>query len=774
MKILKPQEYVESTNNYNLDSYVVYLSDIKTKLEEALNEAKEMQLEQSVVDNLENQLNDILDILNFLEKHLYKVVLASIENLTLEELKTYSEEEGDTLRAEIKDLEDELSALKSSLDNLNSQIESEQSRENKFKAMFSIEDTNEFFKYDESEEFARFLLDTDLNEESLRVWIEEAIDRVIKEDEGSIDLAKKTSLVNDALARLRKVKNIIQYSPEAKEELIAKIISSDEFNPLVEINMQECESVMIDILGRMILLLKEKTEFFKGLDEDVQNALLCCRFDGETYYQLKDYYEMIKAGKHLPSHEHIQKLIEKRDACEEEYSKIKKRFQEKKNSLNRFEQFLDDGAAMRKKLYNQICHAIEEDTTLEDVEKAIEDYCSNRESLEKDLRSKELEISTKRSNIEEARDILNEDNSAFRSFFYAVSQSNLSRILKDLGVDYSSACVEPIIDAEKKRLEQIEWMCSLQGELQVIEGKIRSLKAKSNPITKLTKRYKRALDELEKEYASVKTKKFKESQEKDLLHISSPQYTFDYTIEGQPVRVPKVASVMVSTFDEIFTVEHFFWDFSTPLSKVANDRIANRIYEKDWDYITGTTMPLQRALVKKLWYCQTDENGHYIFKMTETERNRLIQLQKDIIYIAQEIEKEQRYYSVNIDSARTSYTNGSFWKEKEKLRELGIIGENEAAVTSFIAESEKVISKNIAYLQAYSSLCEEFGIEVPKNPEVADQSPDLDKPIKDLHIPGVTTVSEAKDYMAMLKSLELFTISEESVKTFYIDRVKKN
>jgi len=161
MKILKPQEYVESTNNYNLDSYVVYLSDIKTKLEEALNEAKEMQLEQSVVDNLENQLNDILDILNFLEKHLYKVVLASIENLTLEELKTYSEEEGDTLRAEIKDLEDELSALKSSLDNLNSQIESEQSRENKFKAMFSIEDTNEFFKYDESEEFARFLLDTD-------------------------------------------------------------------------------------------------------------------------------------------------------------------------------------------------------------------------------------------------------------------------------------------------------------------------------------------------------------------------------------------------------------------------------------------------------------------------------------------------------------------------------------------------------------------------------------------------------------------------------------
>ncbi len=739
MRALKPIEFVQNTGNHNLDEYITYLTKVKEELEEALFEAEKMGMEQSIIDELDLQLREILNILSILEKYLYRVVLSSIDNLSLEELQSYSEAERASREEEINETRKKLNSIEIAINNMAQNIEDSKKEEANYVRLFKNLDTEFFFDCDTSRKFLSNLLNYDLFDSRIHSDIREVINR---SSGSSIESDKVSSLVRDAINRLQKAQNIIRYSPNAKETLLDKLLESAELNPFVKID--EVGEREVNIIAGLMYLYKQRTIFFASLDEKTQKDLLDNDFSGEVYEKLKSAYEILKGELKLPSAKAREIQIEQKNALVEERACAKKKLEKLIYSMQRFNDFLNDADAMKAKLKSQIIHVIDSDASLETVKDAIENYYAKLDSLEAEIQSKVTEINTTKLQIKKAQELL--ENDSLADYFQIVNRRNTARLLRAFGVDYSGASVQPIIDAETKRLEQIEWMSSLQEELQIIEGKIRSHIVNSNFFTRHTSKYKETLNNLEEEYYSVIARKLNESREKDLLHIEAPRYIFQKEATSGSVSLPRVATVTVKTFDDVFSIEHTFWDFSTSFSQEKCDEIAKETFGKDWSYVTETLMPLQRMWLNKLWSYKKDELGHYIFELSKEEREKLKFIQRSIIALAKEIQKQQNNYSINLDAAVIYYDEGSFYYERQSFEQLGITNNSIDGINEFIALCNESIKTNILYLQRHRSLCDMFGIEVPEDNEVEDISPDLNESIKALNIPGVETIEEAKDY----------------------------
>lgn len=769
MRALKPIEFIQNTGNHDLDAYITYLTDIKCKLEEAIVEAKDMGLEQSVTDELEFQLREILDILSLLEKYLYKIVLSSIDNLSMEELQSYFEAERISREEEIKETRKKLNSIEIAISDMAQNIEDSRKKEAFYVELFKTEDVKEFFGFDTAEKFLEYLLDSDMLKNGIESDTAELITREIIESFGKVEPNLVEVLTKEAMSRLQKGQNLVNFSSNAKEVIIDKLLRSDELNPYVKIdNVSE----QVSIIDGLMHLYRQRTSFFAGLDEKTQKELLDNDFSGEVYEELKSTYEMLENGLKLPSEKARKIQLEQKNALSEERASVNRKLEELIDSMHRFNAFLNDGDAMKARLKSQIIHAIDGDTSLQDVKTAIENYYARREALEASIQSKITEIGTTKLKIKEAQELL--ENDSIANYFQIANRRNTARLLKAFGVDYSAACVQPIIDAETKRLKQIEWMCSLQKELQTVEGKISNHYTNSNFLIRHTSRYKDTLNNLEAEYLSVIARKLNEARENDLLYIEIPRYTFQNEATSDSSNLPRVATVTIKTFDDVFSVEHTFWDFSTPFTHEKCEEIAKEALGKDWSYVTETLMPLQRMWLNKLWNYKKDERGHYIFELSDEEKEKLKFIERSIIALVEEIQKQQSYYSLDLNSAVSFYDNGACFYEKQKLGNLGITEESRDGIDKFIASSNKAIEECTLYLQGFRSLCEEFGIEIPENSEIEDISPDLNEPIKALNIPGVETVEEAKDYQVLLESLEYFTVSQDSVKNFYMSQVVKN
>ena len=89
MKILNPNEYKSQNPNAYLDDYLSYLEDAQKAAEETLQSAKSLLDDNSILEDIRTQAEEIFQMAMLVEEYMGQIVLKSIDTLSLEELQSY-------------------------------------------------------------------------------------------------------------------------------------------------------------------------------------------------------------------------------------------------------------------------------------------------------------------------------------------------------------------------------------------------------------------------------------------------------------------------------------------------------------------------------------------------------------------------------------------------------------------------------------------------------------------------------------------------------------
>ena len=111
MKILTPNNYKEKNENATLKDYVSYLETKQREIETSLSFAKSMLLSESAIENIKNQMKIILRMIENVEQYMGNIVLHSIDDLSLEELKSYFKDDYKHLLEQIEEVKQKINQI---------------------------------------------------------------------------------------------------------------------------------------------------------------------------------------------------------------------------------------------------------------------------------------------------------------------------------------------------------------------------------------------------------------------------------------------------------------------------------------------------------------------------------------------------------------------------------------------------------------------------------------------------------------------------------------
>lgn len=777
MKVLYPKEFIETTKSDDLTAYIQYLEGKQTEAKEVLENAREFSLGEKVIAEIDSQLREILTISSLIESYMYIVVMNSLDKLSISELQSFFSNELAVLEEEVTRLHSEMEEARRGLTDVRNEIAEKDREDKEYYDLFKAKDTEDFFQeLDYGEYLAKLLSNRSLED------LDEILKCILIDYRKRHGISLSEEYINKIVARvvdtLKKSKTILSYSKTAKDELVAKLEEAEEFYPKVQLEGTNILSAELDLIFELMKYDKCNTDFFRGLSVEMQDDIENKWYDSSVYRKLRDTYDSICLGEKQVSSVSLEtRELEK--SSSEKYGDLEKAYNKSRESLDRMRNsFLQNRDKMLTRLKRTLMSYVSSSVSLEDLDQAIGQYSVLRHTKHSELLAIVDAIGDREKLIAKAQSML--ENEEYIRLFQELDVTNLVRVLKAFGVDYSEDSVSPLVEVEARRLNQANIIIDMQRSMEYIKRCMDKMKRESNIFTRLRSAYNQKIEEYKEQYHKRMIEGLDRLRDFNLLEVKGPFFNFNKPSSWDdlvPV-VPKKDTTVINSFDDIFLVEQEFWDFSTGLSEEETARLEEALSIEDWTAESKVLREEQRVLYKKLFSCSKDAEGFYEFRLDDNERSRLASLQGYICSITEEIK--------NIYLSRRIYMDGTArvnaYNYSDELQELrNLLGDGVApskqALNNFISQKKEEIAELERKLASQRCLCEGFGIEVPEvDDEIADESVDLNEGIRRLGIAGVSTYEEAVSYRDVVRGLSDFTIypkDDNQVKSFYISAIGK-
>lgn len=782
MKILNPSEYKSQNPSAYLGDYLTYLEDAQKEAEKSLENAKDLLKDNSIIASIQKQAEEIFQMAMLVEEYMGHIILKSVDSLTLEELQSYFDfDEKNRLSEEDKKrLEEEQRNLKASLEKVEGQISDNLYLNGRVKDFYEIEDVADFFLENVSHsEFLEGLLDSLNNEETsensfseLNKQIKAAIECECKIQNVELSSDAVNDLCKNIMDFFRKCKNILYFSPEAKDQLAKVILSESGIKQILPDAFDS--NTAYYLIDDLMNSKKLNTAFYSNLPVSLQEKLVNGRLHGKPYDTLFRTYQAFLKGEELPSDDLSQEEKEEKRELEEKIDKVKSDLASLDAEKNSQQDFLVNEEAMRSDIKQEISASIGNQVSAKDIDSIIKEEETKTEELKRKLLEASGLLSKKSEDLNKAQSILL--GSEYHYFFQSVEHNNVYRLYKAFGVNYTEEVISPFLEEEKKRYEQLDILINLQNKLSDIYNEINTKKNKANFITKHLPQYKESIRQLEEQYNTLVNNVIKELKDKGLLFINVPQISNESTI-GNVIVLPPNEQAEPTDFSELSNIKHTFWNMSKGIDENTKQRfLASNPQFDNWEDLCQDIMQRQSEFVGKLFSFHKGEDGYYIFESTKEEREQLKHLQTIIIEMLSSIYDERKAF-------RQSFGDSFIRLDDDKVEELEYFlghGANLSRenLANYIDKTKEEINSLKALLMNNRALCVKLGVELPEDILNADDTEndnnkEIDEKIQALNIDGITNLDEAIAYRNLLLGLEEYNVPPEKVKQYYYEHKNK-
>lgn len=695
MKLFNFKEFKEnSTTEVTLEDYLTYLNGNRLELEDAMATAKELGLEETVGSELISKSEFIDKLLDIISSNKKDIVKQTIDQLSLEELQSLYEDKISLYNHDLQEAENKLKQINDKITEAEDDYKKKMEENGYVPSYYNQADTAKFFELPlTAHDYIKNIIEQDtFDEEELRQRMSVALyfeaTKIGKTDDNVIK-CMIDGIVN-LFAKCHKLNKMLS---DKSEYIVNSLLADNGISKVVTefFNKDITDELFLDIQN----IDREKNNFFITLPQAVQERLRNERFNGECYRGLFEYYYSLineTADEFKPfDTDELDSLLEAKRQQEEEIELIS-------NSIELEKEFIQNRDKLREYLKSQI--------DIEDTDALTFTRLDNFVQLAQGGKEQDItRISQIDQEIEDNTNIINRLEEILDTELYTEEEEEKTSIPQ-------SALLEPFVQAEAARYEQINMMINIERDLDNIKKNIHSLK-KNKLMRAVSKTHKQSLTQYKREYNKRVLDAFLKLEDADLTLVEAPRLIVDQ--ENGNVVITPSHNKLPANFDDLSYVAHSFWN----LEEYSDEIIANGLAtEED----LAKLVAIQKYCVPKLFDFTKDEDGLYQFGITDEERDILLQCQESIVLMA-----------------RTLYQNRCKMDEQQKNAEVNL---DEETINELMSMGFESISKEALQRKVFTLTQNNTQLRAEKEAIVAQ--------CEDSMIEGINSLEEAIMYRDML------------------------
>lgn len=705
MKLLNFKEFKENApSEVTLKDYLSYLDSKRLEVEEAMAIAKEFGLTEVASPELNEKMAFLDKFLEIIDGNKKKVIMQSIDKLSLEDLQLLYSDKIDVYTRELDE-------IKSKLRYYDAKIETEKESYSKkmldngyAEEYFEQEDTADFFENPMSAfEYVKFILEQDeINEEELKQMLSIAIRFELKKANKKANDNVIKCMIDGIVAIFVKCYKLNKMLSNKSEYIANSLLSNNGISKII------VELFGKDITDNLFLdmqnIVKESYEFFKYLPKDVQEKLRDERINGDCFKGLFDYYYSLLNGYASQFKPFDTKKL---DRLIEERTNVKEEIVLAKNKIEAEKQFMQDGEKVGEYLKSQI--------NLDDSNVPSYEMLNNFVQLAQGgMKEEMLRISKIDEEMANNTNAINRLEEILNTPAYVDDSEQNNQITPAM-------LIEPIVDIEQARYDQIKIMVDAQKKLEAKEQQIKELK-ENKVKSVVSKSCRQLLSQYKSEYNNIILDTYSKLDNDGIALVEAPNIVVDR--EHGQVSIASAKNKYPENFDELVTVTQVFWNIEEYRDEILNYGILSK---EDIEKLTT----IQQHCVKKLFSYTKNKEGFYEFSIEEGERDYLLHCQDSIVCLAKALYE-----------ARLNKTDVQGNLDSEIVDELKSMGLE-------VFNKEELQRKIFSLTKANDALKNEKDILVEK--------------CKDSMIEGIDSVEEAILYRDMLVGIDEYYVSTDEI-----------
>ncbi len=498
MEILSLKEYLKSSDNNEIHSYLDYIQEEKGKIEGALEEANKLSsiskdISNKVVFELKRKIDFISIIENIVENSMEEALKNTITSMSEEELVSLANAKIKDISSQIEELESKAAEKEETIKKIKENKRIERINKGLDIAYLSVSEDADMFFADSNDvtDFLSKLISSNYD----AAFLESFFYSICNNIEASAELASK-------IMSFRMILNYTDETLELKSEMVESLLSPEVLGTYTGLkNEEDIKSVVRDAIEKV----KKSTDRFMSLPAVTQAEINKFGFDdSETYKEMqKMYYEYKETGVFTePNYDESVELVE-----------ISKSIQEINNEISSLSEKKGLIDAAINKGYKELVSLFTKDieltggTSLNHFMLASDDanvYNGKKERLENCYSYSKL-----------IDDYLN--NPVSKKDFEIRQAINSLRLMNIFGDATTEVSIGEIRDSYTRRLEQFKIISELINSLRKKQEEIEQVKNSKNVFKK--KNNSMRLDILYHEYKCCCNEFFDYLRKKGLLKI---------------------------------------------------------------------------------------------------------------------------------------------------------------------------------------------------------------------------------------------------------------
>lgn len=694
MEILSLKEYLKSSDNNEIHSYLDYIQEEKGKIEGALEEANKLSsisidISNKVVFELKRKIDFISIIENIVENSMEEALRNTITSMSEEELVSLANTKIKDISSQIEELESKVAEKEETIKKIKENKRIERINKGLDIAYLNVSEDADMFFADSNDvtDFLSKLISSNYD----TAFLEDFFYSICNNIETSAELASK-------IMSFRMILSYTDKTLELKNEMVESLLSKEVLGAYISLkNEDDIKCVVRDAIEKV----KKSTDRFMSLPSITQAEINKFGFnDSETYKEMQRmYYEYKETGVFIePNYDDSVDVLEISNSIKKINTEI--------SSLSEKKGLID--AAINKG-YKELVSLFTKDieltggTSLNHFMLASDDanvYNGKKERLENCYSYSKL--------IDEYL-----KNPVSKKDFEIRQAINSLRLMNIFGDATNEVSIGEIRDSYTRRLEQFKTISELINRLRRKKEEIEQVKNSKNIFKK--KNNAMMLEKLYQEYKDCCNEFFNDLRKKGLLKI-------------------KVAYSYLDKEDELFerpnSLDELFDGKSVEFIKLSPENFMEfKMYgaipeEMKYEELLAI-FTTAYVLSGKLFTAKKSSDDLYDFAISDSEISQLITANSMLaelynnLYNARKQEREKLVMLSNMKLSKEAYElmsklslteTSSFNRESlEKMRD-GMISEAatlEEELRSFIVGSNENID-NIEDIEAYREFLEGF------------------------------------------------------------------
>lgn len=710
MKLFNFKEFKEnSASDVTLKDYLDYLDSNKEEVKEAISIANELGINDVASPELNEKMTFLDKLVEIIDGNKKSIVIQSIDKLSLEDLQFLYEDKLDVYKHELEELKSKLGYYDSKIRAAEDAYEEKMVINGYAKEYYDSADTNDFFALPKSSfEYVKNIIEQDeLDEEGLKQMFSDAITFEAGKIKKVFNANVVNCMVNGIVALFVKCHKLNRMLSNKSDYIVNSLLADNGIGKIiVELFGKDIsDNLFLDMQNRT----KESNKCFTHLPKDVQVKLREERFNGVCFNGLFDYYYALSNGKENEFRPFDTKELD--NLIEEKFS-VEKEIELQENKIELEKQFIQDAEKLREYLKSQINL---DDSNAPSYAK-LDSFVELAQNGMKDEMTRISEIDEKvisnTNKINRLEEILDDQ------VYADVEEEVEDAISQEL-------YIEPIVEVEQARYDQIKIMIDAQDKLKEIAEKIKELKA-NKVKSVVSKAHRQLLNQYTQEYNTIVLDTYSQLDKEGILLVEIPELIVDK--EFNQLKAAPSKNKKPETFDDLANVSQVFWNMDDYRDEIMT---CSEFTKENIDKLTT----IQRHCVNELFAFSKNEDGIYEFPIEDEAKEYLLQCQETIVCLAKTL-YNQRLVEKDMPKDMTSELS------PELVAELKMMG-----FTSF--EKEEIQRTIFALTRENTSLNDERSIIVEQ--------------CQDNMIEGINTVEEAIMYRDMLVGISEYCLPADEI-----------